>query len=592
MPLEVIELRDTRVFTQDYTNTVLVKNIANDVSTGYNFTGANGAYDGTRYMHSAYDMIRDRITYLVTGEKQISVGIRAIESGIASFDALMRNASIGAYRTRTQLTGGGSFSSFYSGQPNLQTGQQKIYGFENSDQHFELNTLDNSKGALDIWPNVVSNFSASVASTGTAGYFSARGVSVGWNITVFEGITDTTGFSEAIIGGSSHPKGLALINVAVTNLDGGANTDERFAWIDLDTGNCVGVLNIPVLANSGSANLFAEPSVGGFDFVWHKSQFVPDVGSTFANPKGELHVFSQESGNATYDSSTSIVAPGSTFTSVAKRQFVAVYDFNPFGDPAGTVRIHNRRIFLGVFDIPFEPIIAGGISTVGTGGAYSSFSDRGHNTFYHPPSRTYVNHVGNSSGPNSVGPDDPVALTSRIIRFRRAFAIGGIGQPVPETAVTENRTIRARVDALSDIGARAVGVNVAFTLHKVSTRDENFDGTALGAGTFTVATDEIDEDGYLEVRSGGGVDDEPGPTMLDETTDYTVAYATGVLTPVGSWPSAQIHVRWRHRSVRVGTGHGTLLVSQGTTDANGIAFAHITYGTNLAGELDECEAVA
>jgi hypothetical protein len=240
--------------------------------------------------------------------------------------------------------------------------------------------------------------------------------------------------------------------------------------------------------------------------------------------------------------------------------------------------------------VPVDPIQLGG-RTLSTSTTNTSFDSRSRHIFYHPPSRTYINHQGSSEFANSEGADDPRVGDSRIIRWRRAVTVAAIGQPVPETAVTEDRTIRARVDAIDDVGARAVSAPVVFELFKVSTRDEQFDGTALGSGTYTVDQNEIDDDGHLEVREQGGVDD-GGGILLVETTDYTVAYATGILTPVGSWPTETIHVRYRHRDVRVGTGHGTLLTGSTITDVSGIAFARITYGSNLEGELDELEATA
>ena len=68
--------------------------------------------------------------------------------------------------------------------------------------------------------------------------------------------------------------------------------------------------------------------------------------------------------------------------------------------------------------------------------------------------------------------------------------------------------------------------------------------------------------------------------------DYTVNYGTGVLTPVGSWPTDTIYVRYRHRQVKLTPGHGTLQNSSGTTDNDGNVFAVIQYGTNVGAEID------
>jgi len=591
MPLQVIEIRDLRAFSQAYADSVINKDIAQDVSSGFNFLPPMGQWQGAYYNHAAYDHIRDRLTYQIFGEKELPGGATAVDPGVVTFDAIGRNETIGWYRPATFYAG--TIRSPYSGQPNLQTGAQNIYSWTGTDDHVILNPTDGSLDSTDVFPNITNDFNSGPIASGTAGYWvDFSSVDAGWNVIIFEGITDSTGMTEIDRGGSTHAEGLGLMHVGAINLDGGSNLSDRWAWIDMDTGEAVGVWDVPTRADTSSTLTGAEPSIAGYSFLWQRVQFVPDEGSTFAAPKGEIHVFSVNNNTAGYDiAGQTITAPSQEFTAQVERSFVTVYDFNPFAIDAGTVRVHNRRIFLGTIDTPVDPIIESGRTLASATSANDNFSTRSRNVFYHPPSRTYVNHQGSSEFANSEGADDPRVGDSRIIRWRRSTTVAAIGQPVPETAVTESRTIRARVDAINDVGERAVSAPVVFELFKVSTRDEQFNGTTQASSNYVVDQGEIDDDGYLEVYEGGGIDS--GGTLLVETTDYTVSsYATGTLAPVGSWPTDTISVRYRHRNVRVGTGHGTLLTGSTITDVSGIAFARITYGADLEGELDELEATA
>lgn len=591
MPLVVSEIRDLRDYTQAFANNIISRDVTQNVGAGYNFIPPMGHETGQHFENLAYDFIRDRIMFRIFGIKELPGGAVGVEPGVISIDALCRNESIGWYVPTLDFTG--QLVRWKTGQPNLQNGTQKLYGFANvaGNFHFELNPNDGSQIVLDLWPNVVNDFTGGQATTGNAGFWTDLGAQIGWNVTIFDGITDSTLMPEIVIG-NSHPKGLALMHVFAVNLDGGTNLTARWTWIDLDTGNAVGLLNIPIEADTNSLNPTAEPSIDGKDFPWLSTQFVPDEGSTFAKPKGELHVFMDSGSVNSFDlAGQTITAPEQTFVSTILRQYVSVFDFNPFGVTAGTVRTHLRNIFKGSVHIPYEPIISGGNTTAPPTQGNDNFSVRMRDLFYHPPSRTYISIQGTSEFTNSEGADDPRIGDSRIIRFRRARTISSIGKPVPESAVTESRTIRARTIALDDIGEVANSAPVTFSSFKVSTRDEQFDGTTQTTTPYVVAQGEIDDDGHLEVREQGGVDD-GGGILLVETTDYTVNHGTGTLTPVGSWPTETIHIRYRHRSVRVGTGHGTLLSATGTTDAEGVAIARIQYGTNIEGELDELEVTA
>jgi hypothetical protein len=252
----------------------------------------------------------------------------------------------------------------------------------------------------------------------------------------------------------------------------------------------------------------------------------------------------------------------------------------------GKVRVHNRRTFLGSVDVPWEPITDGGPNSTG---ANDGTNERNPALYYHPPSRTYISWIGRPFVVNDDTASAPDAGYSNLIRFQRSIVVDRLSQPTPETAVTADRVVRARVVANTDLGQRATSVQVSFTLTRESTRAETFDGTATGSGTYTVEADVIDEDGSLDVREGNDVDN--AGTLLVETTDYTVNYSTGVLTPVGSWPTDDIYVRYRHRGVKLTPAHGTLLGSSGLTDVSGVAYASVSYpAAAVEGELDNLSA--
>jgi hypothetical protein len=60
---------------------------------------------------------------------------------------------------------------------------------------------------------------------------------------------------------------------------------------------------------------------------------------------------------------------------------------------------------------------------------------------------------------------------------------------------------------------------------------------------------------------------------------------------VGSWPTDDIYVRYRHRGVKLTPAHGTLLGSSGLTDVDGVAYASVSYpAAAVEGELDNLSA--
>lgn len=613
MSLEVIEIRDLRDFTKDYIDAVVERDLpgasfASDTSTGWNMAWGDGETPDTDPWYSVYHHIRDEIIGITIGSKKLVDNITiALRAAIHSRDALCRNPSVGWYREGDTLFGGNSTFATHLrlkiGQPNLQTGEQKLYARSVAlGGHVEIDASSGSLVGGLIWPNIPNDFVGSTVSDtniDTAGEWrvttGANPEQRSYNPVIFEGITSSAGYvgetspSAGILrGGNSHPSGLALISADATNFVGGGSGNavgERWIWVDLATGLAVGVLGLPTRVDSGSTNVFHEPSIDGRTFDWRIAQFVPDPGSTFAQPKGEIHL-STALADTFVLPGQSVVAPEQTFTSTVVRNYVAVHDFNPFNVASGTVRVHNRRRFLGKVDVPQQPIISGGFNATNSG----STDRRNVTMIYHPPSRTYIVTAGHPANSNNNEADAPAVGNSRIIRFRRAVVVDNISKPTPTTEVNENRTIKLRTVVSTDLGDRSSGVTVSFDHYRLSTRAETFNGTTQAATPYVVAAAEIDDDGHLDVRQGASVDG--AGTPLVQGVDFTVNFGTGTLTPASSWPSASIYVRYRHRGVRRTPAHGTLLSSSAVTDANGNAYALVRYGDNLDGEIDGLEATA
>ena len=141
----------------------------------------------------------------------------------------------------------------------------------------------------------------------------------------------------------------------------------------------------------------------------------------------------------------------------------------------------------------------------------------------------------------------------------------------PLGEVTTNKTIRHEAVVFADFGARAAGVNLTATLKRASTYEEQF---TAATSTHVYVTDAalIDENETLEVYEGTV----GGGTLLTETTNYTVVYATGTITGV-NFNTVLHSIVYQHRDSELTPSHGTLLNSSGSTDENGVAFFDVSY---------------
>ena len=629
MPLEIVEIKDLRTFVRAFLEANRDRMFDDqDLTEGYDFGNGDGRNANQR---EGGAFLQGPNLYMY--RQALNKNNLAADSGqnpaarnaIYATDALLRDPGDGWWQPtiefRTTLGGlqierhFGGLTSFeiaflIPGQMDPSSRAQAFYLYGITDgiqpdadirnyvrgwHSFQASDAEPIERFEDLWPNISANMviTNGGALSGQEGYWRVA-FQTGIYAIAFEGITDTTGGMPGetdsnagmIRGGTSHPKGLLLTRPSAVNFLGDGipnNLDTRWTWVDLDTGLAVGVLGLPAIVDSESDSDFSENRIGPSNFIWSSIQFVADEGSSFARPKGEIHLGMVVDDQNEINNHPIVDPGGNDFTATVSRQFVVVHDFNPFNETSGRVRVHNRRTFLGEIDTPFGPIISGGSTAPGFGTTHNNRSPK---IYYDPQSQTYVGqqHVWQTPGGDIADLDQPIVGASRLIRWRRQTAISDISQPTPFDAVTESSTILAQMVVSDDFGIPVAGTTIHFQTERQSTRDEGFSGTTQGSSDYVVARGVIDNDGSLEVRSGGGID--IGGALLTIGVDYTVSdFATGTLSPVGSWPSAVISVRYRHRSAPVTPGFGTLLGATAVTNEIGIVNAAIELGPNLEGEI-------
>lgn len=607
----VLEIRDHGQFAIDFVTGRGAPNMDSgnqDFSAGVNLGASDGNDVSGPYIRGGYLQTTDTYLFLMNQDKQLGSGIRAFYGGVYAMDALTQDPTRGWWvPLRYVVSATGSFTfyggalinKFIVGQPNMGSLSQRFYFYQGGWHAF--NARDSSIVQVNIWPNIGVDLLINGAVDGTTPGFwsldlasssSNRGAAV-----AFEGITDTsfgmpgetlegTGM---IRGGTSHPKGLLLTRANRHNFLGNGTgnniKDQHWLWVDLDTGLAVGVLGVYARADSDTKETWQEPSVDKRDgFFWDTVQFVPDPESSFERPKGELH-FMLCSQSLYTRSGESVEDPlGTSFnptTSVV--EYFAVYDFNPFNQTTGVQRTHNRRTQTGAVHLPVAPLVPGGSVSITTSPAGTRGVGISPMVFYHPPSRSYVNIQNSYAAGTNNGVSQPDAGSHRTIRWARDNRDDAVSVPVPDSAVIENGASYIDIYVTTELNEPTPNHVVYFQTVRRSTRAESFDGTAQGASPYVVDRGVIDQDGFLDVRHTNDVDG--AGTLLAETTDYTVNYGTGTLTPVGSWPAQTIFVRYRHRSAPVSPGFGTLSAASAATDENGKATAIILLPDSLDGEL-------
>lgn len=341
-------------------------------------------------------------------------------------------------------------------------------------------------------------------------------------------------------------------------------------------------------SNTGGVYTYTKGLKNGFSFQFQTIQFVPDIDDTnylAANPKGRL-VFTirTNSGGGTGADSTAMLIGTDC------QVYVKITDFNPnnvSAPPGGINRVHGRERLFSRFQLRQDDNSTNSDARTWSLGKNPSRWHRtgasGNGPFYHPQSDSFLNYFRTVDGV----PDGFSGLYFRNFVTPAAVAVDELTAPSPLGLVTTNKTVRFRATCHGDLGEPCAGINVAFTLRRLSSVNEALD-TALLGPTSTVDNIPIDA-GTLVVKYLG--------TTLTLTTDYTVVESTGVITWAGGHaPPLAVTgytATYEHATNPVEPGHGSLLTSMATTDQFGVVEARVTYAEDatLVGQRDQMESL-
>lgn len=582
MPLEITEIRQIEPFARAYALAIAgAASTAPDEDDGVSgWIWASGIRNlgepFTNLRWGQYRQLDDTLIMLqVNTLRGTGPVLTMYLDALARFDSQCLNPDVGSYQDvfSPPILIAADAQTWHSGQMMIESGEQRLYYFSNragAIGWFEIDhiTLNHVNSAVPDFPSY--NPHQAVVGSGDGNFVGINyrliNIPQAQGMMFFEGITDSVGMADVTDGGTNtHALGLALQRVTTLQLSGDAVGD-AWAWIDVDTGNAVGFLDIPYDTKATTSDQ-SEPAVDGNGFDWSVIQFVPDPDSLDAQPKGEIHCFSSSKTDEFSISGVFNDQAETPFTGV--RDYVTSYDFNPFGLETGPLRIHNRRNFIGSIDIPEDPAFPGGPDLTVGGGV-----DSCDGIWFHPPSNAYFALIGYNDFSIQTNPivEFPGEDDWRLFRWARQPTVEAI-EVSPLGEVTTNATVRHEAVVYGEFSFKAAGIALTATLLRASTYEEQF--TPAGAtSAYIVDAAVIDEDASLEVYEG----DVATGTLLTETTNYTVNYATGTITGVDFTPSTVHSVNYRHRSNELSPPHGTLLNSQAISDENGVATFDVSYG--------------
>jgi hypothetical protein len=309
--------------------------------------------------------------------------------------------------------------------------------------------------------------------------------------------------------------------------------------------------------------------IDGDSFWLGKPQWVPDSDSTMARPKGRIFIFG-------YDSNNRRAADG--FWAM----YFAVYEFNPTNADYGgtsTSRTHWKELMVNRIKILEGDIADGGAGEpVGGGGAWTS-------TQFNPVVIYFDDTVGRIVVWNFSNISYNVKMDYNNFG-RYEFAPSGpadiLETPTYLTTPKTNTIVTNLVRALDDLNHPMTGKTVNGALVRVSSED--ILDVTLDPPTSQLTQSPLDE-GYLTITKND--------VALEETTDYTVNYATGLVTWVTALDTgADYLAKYRHLDVEATPAWGTLLNTSAITDERGDATLNVRYPDDdtLVGHYDRLKA--
>lgn len=396
----------------------------------------------------------------------------------------------------------------------------------------------------------------------------------GFQMLVFEGLTDGIVGETNLVGSNVYPRGLALFRPRFATVPapigtGGANDgDNALCWLDLNTGLVDGRTAITA-GSARSSGVNTEAPIAGQEFNWQTSQYSPDTDATFTAPKGEVMLFS--------DAKDVPADPANFPQSV----FVKVIDWNPFGVAASggaPTRNHERIRLLSSCDYNGNPMF-----DVGTAGAAGGLAgDDMIRLHYHPPTLRFFLILA-----VAVPTLPQVADEAFIGFFSRSVDPSLVTSPVQRDVARTNDVVEFESFVLGSLGEPVAGISIDWTLVRISSVEEVLDASTF-PGSSTVDNPPIDQallpvnEGTLVVRAD--------TVVLVEGVDYTVVLSTGVITWITDQSGASVvDATYAHRETQAVPPHGSLLSPLTISEQDGRVFTQVLYPDDdaLVGALDQ-----
>jgi hypothetical protein len=310
-----------------------------------------------------------------------------------------------------------------------------------------------------------------------------------------------------------------------------------------------------------SPHAYEEPEVHGDTFNWQFAQFVPDDDSSAIDPKGFFWW----------------TAPGRQVGGAANaNQYVWVrkVEWNPNGVTGTPNRVHGRIILTSrcEFDetVPDSP---------------TGYQHTGRPFLYHGPSDQIYTMGGQF--------DNPTDVDGKILyKFATVPDVASITSAswtkLPQTAAT----VPFFVEVLGSLGEPIAGVDVSWTLERVSEVDERFDGSVVGVGgTHTLDEGPADSGTIVVVEDPDGT-----PVTLTAGVHYNITGGGGGTGVQGIgptyWQALDYAVFYEHKGTVLSPSHGTLLETSSQSDVNGQAICRARYpdDDDLVGAYDQLSA--
>lgn len=320
------------------------------------------------------------------------------------------------------------------------------------------------------------------------------------------------------------------------------------ALVEIATGKA-SILPVVTRYSTTSPNEFIAPPVFGQTMQAYAAQFVGDDDlNTAAVPRGELWIF--------FGPDDSPADP--TF----QRAWVKVIDWNPFGVSGTPTRVHLRERLFSAVDFKES---SGGL----TNGIYESALTTPQ-VWYHPSSNSLVWYSKTAVG---LSLD---AGESKFLFVSTAPVATLITEPSRRSEVLTGKTVAFGVETIGSLNEGVAGVDVGFTLRRVSSVDEVLPVTPTPGETVAVANGPISPTdpvvSPVVVKENGAA--------LTETTHYTVNRGAGTITFVAPKPlggGAVYTASYRHFGTPAVPAHGSLLTAAAVSDLDGVAVAQVRY---------------